>query len=81
MKRTSEAARNTKTPAQEETFVVLDLSHGETSDAATEGLAPVDLRERIQARAYEIYLARNGTNGDALSDWLQAEREISSSAH
>lgn len=79
MKRTSEAARKTKTPEQEETFVVLDLPHEGTSDAATEGLAPVDLRERIQARAYEIYLARNGRNGDALSDWLQAEREIGSS--
>ena len=79
MKKTSEAARKTKTPAEEETFVVLDLSHGGTSDAATDGLAPVDLRERILARAHEIYLARNGGNGDALSDWLQAEREIGSS--
>ena len=78
MKRTSEAARKTKTPEHEETFVVLDLPHEGTSDGATAVLAPVDLRERIQARAYEIYLARNGRNGDALSDWLQAEREIGS---
>src|SRR5690606_16442600 len=32
--------------------------------------------ERIQARAYEIYEARTreGSPGDAMSDWLQAER-------
>lgn len=37
--------------------------------------------ERIRARAYEIYLARrgSGTPGDALADWLQAERELNGS--
>jgi len=32
--------------------------------------------EQIRARAYEIYLRRNGGSGDALSDWTQAEREL-----
>lgn len=32
--------------------------------------------ERIQHRAYEIYLARGATPGDPTSDWLQAEREL-----
>lgn len=32
--------------------------------------------ERIRARAYEIYEARNGAPGDPTSDWLQAEREL-----
>jgi hypothetical protein len=38
--------------------------------------------ERVQARAYEIYRSRTqrGGRGDALSDWLQAEREQNSSA-
>jgi hypothetical protein len=31
--------------------------------------------EQISQRAYEIYLAR-GSAGDALADWLQAEREL-----
>lgn len=37
---------------------------------------------RIQARAYQIYQARNGNGGagDATSDWLQAERELKGSA-
>jgi hypothetical protein len=55
----------------------LDSSEGGRSNAAPEEAASV-VRERIQTRAYEIYLARNGGSGDALSDWLQAEREIGS---
>ena len=35
--------------------------------------------ERVRARAYEIFLARNGGDGDALADWLQAERELKGS--
>jgi hypothetical protein len=34
------------------------------------------LRERIAARAYELYQERNGRQGDALGDWLEAERQI-----
>jgi hypothetical protein len=32
--------------------------------------------EEIRCRAYEIYLERNGLPGDALDDWLRAEREL-----
>ncbi len=32
--------------------------------------------DQIRARAYEIFLRRNGGPGDAHSDWLQAEREL-----
>lgn len=32
-----------------------------------------DLRDAIRRRAYELYMARQGTE---LDDWLQAEREI-----
>ncbi|MBK8913370.1 MAG: DUF2934 domain-containing protein [Phycisphaerales bacterium] len=31
---------------------------------------------RIEERAYQIFLTRNGGPGDATSDWLQAEREL-----
>lgn len=30
----------------------------------------------VRDRAYYIYLARGGTNGDPVADWLQAEREL-----
>lgn len=33
-------------------------------------------QERIGLRAYEIYLSRGATDGRALDDWLQAEREL-----
>lgn len=36
--------------------------------------APSD--EQIRARAYEIYLSRNGAPGDPGADWAQAEREL-----
>ncbi len=37
---------------------------------------PMPTEEQIRARAYEIYLRRNNGPGDALSDWIQAEREL-----
>lgn len=43
------------------------------ADRATESdITP----ERIKARAYALFLARNGGPGDALTDWLQAEAQL-----
>jgi Protein of unknown function (DUF2934) len=36
--------------------------------------------QQIRERAYEIYLAREGQQGDQLSDWLAAERELKESS-
>ena len=36
--------------------------------------------ERIAARAYELYLARGGGDGQDWDDWLAAERELSAPA-
>ena len=36
----------------------------------------INLDEEIRRRAYEIYLERRGSAGDAHQDWLLAEREI-----
>lgn len=33
-------------------------------------------RELIEKRAYELFLARGGESGNALQDWLQAEKII-----
>ena len=38
-------------------------------------LADLD-RERVAQRAYELYLARGGVDGQAMEDWLNAEREL-----
>jgi hypothetical protein len=35
-----------------------------------------DARERIAARAYEIYQQRGGGHGRDTDDWLEAEREV-----
>jgi hypothetical protein len=32
--------------------------------------------ERIEQRAYELYLERSGEDGGDLADWLAAEREL-----
>jgi hypothetical protein len=32
--------------------------------------------DAIAQRAYELYLARGGTHGADMDDWLQAEREL-----
>jgi Protein of unknown function (DUF2934) len=32
--------------------------------------------EKIEQRAYELYLERGGGDGDVLADWLAAEREL-----
>jgi len=32
--------------------------------------------EEIALRAYHIFLERNGTTGNPLDDWTQAEREL-----
>lgn len=37
--------------------------------------------EEIAQRAYEIYLQRGAAEGTALTDWLQAERELSERYH
>jgi len=42
---------------------------------ASAGASPE--RERIEMRAYELYLARGRADGQAVDDWLTAERELS----
>jgi hypothetical protein len=36
------------------------------------------LRELIARRAYEIYEARGGSDGEDMNDWLRAEAEVKS---
>ena len=45
------------------------------TDVAT-GLADFNLDEEIRRRAYELYLERNGADGDPNGDWFIAEREV-----
>jgi hypothetical protein len=47
--------------------------HEETAADSTEQLS---LEERIQKRAYELYVLRGNESGSEMEDWLQAEDEI-----
>ncbi len=38
--------------------------------------APAVTQEMIAIRAYEIYLSRDGGEGDTVGDWLRAEQEL-----
>ena len=49
----------------------------EAPQSAGDTTAAVPDRDRIAARAYEIYLARGGADGASMDDWLAAEREFS----
>jgi glutamate/tyrosine decarboxylase-like PLP-dependent enzyme len=44
-----------------------------TQKAAT---AVATRHEDIARRAFELYLARGAGDGEALADWVQAEREL-----
>ena len=45
------------------------------------GLDPISLEEEIRLRAYQIYLERGSTPGDAREDWFLAERQIRERHH
>ena len=44
--------------------------------AAAATAAQLPLEERIQMRAYELYVLRGNESGSETDDWLQAEDEI-----
>lgn len=49
---------------------------GAAREATPRPPAAESLHERIRRRAFEVFLARSGGPGDALSDWLEAERQV-----
>jgi hypothetical protein len=40
----------------------------------------LSLEERVQKRAYELYVLRGNESGSEMDDWLQAEDEIQEAA-
>jgi hypothetical protein len=66
----------TSTP-RETTPPVAALTEGPAALHEKSAMASAtSLDERIAERAYFLYLARHGEGGDALGDWLEAERQI-----
>lgn len=52
------------------------MPRGSVATGLTSSPESPDTTELVVERAYEIYLARGGTDGLAENDWLQAESEI-----
>jgi hypothetical protein len=48
-------------------------SAAKSKSLSTKKLSP---QQKIELRAYEIYLERNGAPGNPLEDWVRAEREL-----
>jgi hypothetical protein len=56
------------------------LQSGSSEEILNPGADAGDSRDRVAARAYELYLQRGGADGGAFDDWLAAEREVGSSS-
>jgi hypothetical protein len=54
------------------------MTHPPLAKSAAAATAPeqLPLEERLQKRAYELYVLRGNESGSELDDWLQAEDEI-----
>ena len=52
------------------------MPHPPLAKAVAAAAARLPLEERIQMRAYELYVLRGNESGSEMDDWLQAEDEI-----
>ena len=44
--------------------------------AAADATGQLSLEERVEMRAYELYVLRGNESGSEMDDWLQAEDEV-----
>jgi hypothetical protein len=59
-----------------EVIMVKANANGSSTTAKPKSAKKPSIQEKIQLRAYEIYLERNGAPGDPLEDWVRAENEL-----
>jgi hypothetical protein len=52
------------------------MPHPPRQKAAANLTAQLPLEERVQMRAWELYVLRGNESGSELDDWLQAEDEV-----
>jgi hypothetical protein len=52
------------------------MPHPPLVKSAAATAAQLPLEERVQMRAYELYVLRGNESGSEMDDWLQAEDEI-----
>jgi len=72
----SAAAVTTNTPAPIAVMPVKTAVRPASASLSGVSQSTVNLDEEIRRRAYELYLQRNGQDGDPVGDWFVAEREI-----
>jgi len=69
-------AKTPRTPKPKAEKKVLQMPENAGGNGSSAHPSPTDLESQIRLRAYELYAERGYTNGLALRDWLDAEREI-----
>lgn len=73
-----------KTRKREQALAIPDPTRRDPSQAAPQSAGDTTVaapdRASIAVRAYELYLARGGTDGRELDDWLTAEQELRSAS-
>jgi hypothetical protein len=52
------------------------MSHPPRAKTAAGPTEQLSLEERIERRAYELYVLRGNESGSEMDDWLQAEDEV-----
>ena len=52
------------------------MSHPPRARTAAAAAGQLPLEERVQMRAYELYVLRGNESGSEADDWLQAEDEV-----
>ena len=52
------------------------MSYPARAKAAAVATGQLSLEERVQMRAYELYVLRGNESGSEADDWLQAEEEV-----
>jgi len=72
----SAAAVTTNTPAPIAVMPVRTGARPASTNLRAVNQSSASLDEEIRRRAYELYLQRNGSNGDPVGDWFVAEREV-----
>jgi hypothetical protein len=68
--------KNQKTNEQKTKDIDMKNNSNRKASQSVETPAPISVREQIEARAYQIWVASGGGHGSDLQHWLQAEAEI-----
>jgi Protein of unknown function (DUF2934) len=75
-KKTISGASETEVPLATGADVASSKASSTTEADGLDALQDQSVDDRIRRRAYELYLARGGSGGSEMEDWLEAERQV-----